>query len=99
MTAPTLNNKAREHLRLADPVLAGIIDRVGPYQPRTMEASFHGLARSIVYQQLSGKAAGTIFGRLLAAASDPLTPHAVLRLGFEDLRRIGLSKQKASYVN
>jgi DNA-3-methyladenine glycosylase II len=98
MTAPAVHNIACEHLRRADPVLAAIIDRVGPYRPRSTEASFHGLARSIVYQQLSGKAAGTIFGRLLAAASDPLTPTAILRLSLEDLRRIGLSQQKASYV-
>lgn len=97
MTAPVVADPV-EHLRRADAVLAGIIERVGPYRLPTTEASFHGLARSIVYQQLSGKAAGTIFGRLLAASSDPLTPGAVLRLTQEELRRIGLSQQKASYV-
>ena len=97
MTAPAIFDPV-EHLRRADPVLAGIIGRVGPYRLKTMEASFHGLARSIVYQQLSGKAAGTIFGRLVAATSDPLTPHAVLRLGVPELRQLGLSQQKASYV-
>jgi DNA-3-methyladenine glycosylase II len=98
MTAPALANAACDHLRKADPVLARIIQRVGPYRPRSTDASFHGLARSIVYQQLSGKAAGTIFGRLLAATSDPLTAAAVLRMSQDELRRIGLSQQKASYV-
>jgi DNA-3-methyladenine glycosylase II len=97
MTAPAPAN-VLDHLRQADPVLARIIDRVGPYSLRRMEASFHGLARSIVYQQLSGRAAGTIFGRLVAAASDPLTPDAVLRLNHAELRRLGLSQQKANYV-
>ncbi len=86
------------HLRAADPVLAEIIDRVGPFRLRKMEASFHGLARSVVYQQLSGKAAGTIFGRLTAATCDPLKPEAVLRLTTDQMRACGLSKQKASYV-
>lgn len=97
MTAPAPADPV-EHLRRADPVLAKIIDRVGHYQLKTMEASFHGLARSIVYQQLSGKAAGTIFGRLVAATSDPLTPEGVLRLSVTQLRQVGLSQQKASYV-
>ena len=90
--------KAINHLRGCDPVLAAIIERVGPYRPRSTEATFHGLARSIVYQQLSGKAAGTIFSRLTAATSDPLRPETVLRLSIEELRGIGLSKQKAAYV-
>ena len=63
-----------------------------------IEPVFSSLARSIVYQQLSGKAAATIFGRLLAAAGEPLTPEAVLALDFEQLRALGLSKQKAAYV-
>jgi DNA-3-methyladenine glycosylase II len=98
MTAPALAHAACEHLRQADPVLANIIDRVGPYRPRSTDASFHGLARSIVYQQLSGKAAGTIFGRVVSATSDPLTPAGILRLSLDELRRLGLSQQKAGYV-
>jgi DNA-3-methyladenine glycosylase II len=89
---------AIEHLRKADPVLGAIIERVGEYQPRHTDPTFHGLARSIIFQQLSGKAAGTIFGRVAAATSDPLTPDAVLRLSLEELRKLGLSQQKATYV-
>ncbi len=59
---------------------------------------FGSLVRSIVYQQLSGKAAATIFGRLLAATGQPITPGAILRLSFDDMRAIGLSKQKATYI-
>ena len=91
-------SKAVNHLRAADPVLAGIIDRVGPFRLQTTEASFHGLARSIVYQQLSGKAAGTIFGRLTTASCDPLRAEHVLRLTGEELRACGLSKQKMGYL-
>jgi DNA-3-methyladenine glycosylase II len=90
--------KALKHLSQADPVLARIIEQVGRYRMSYKDASFHGLAQSIVYQQLSGKAAGTIFGRLVAAAGDPLRPESVLALAAPELRALGLSTQKAAYV-
>ena len=73
--------KALTHLKAADPVLGAIIERVGPYKIEYRDPVFHTLVRSIVYQQLSGKAALTIFNRLLAASkADPLTPEAILKL-------------------
>ena len=73
--------KAILHLKAADPVLAAIIDRAGPYKIEYREPVFHTLVRSIVYQQLNGKAAQTIFNRLLdAAKQDPLTPESILQL-------------------
>lgn len=91
--------KAINHLKQADPVMASIIEQVGRYQMQHSDPTFEALIRSIVYQQLNGKAAGTIFGRLTAAASNPLTPEAVLRLTHEELRAVGLSTQKAKYVH
>jgi DNA-3-methyladenine glycosylase II len=90
--------KAIQHLKTADPRLGAIIEAVGPYRIRYMEPTFHSLARSIVYQQLSGKVASVIFGRLTAAAGDPLSPNAVLALSDEQMRSAGLSKQKSSYL-
>ena len=90
--------KALEHLKAADPVLARIIEQVGPFRMTYREPTFENLARSIVYQQLSGKAAATIYSRVASAAGDPLTPDGILRLSMEDLRALGLSRQKASYV-
>jgi DNA-3-methyladenine glycosylase II len=90
--------KAIEHLKNADPVMAEIITRVGPLRIQYREPGFQTLVRSIVYQQLSGKAALTIFNRLTAKAGDPLTPEAILRLRRATLRSIGLSQQKANYV-
>ena len=58
--------KAISHLKKPDPVLNGVIERVGPCHIRYLEPDFESLAKSIVYQQLSGKAAATIFGRLSA---------------------------------
>lgn len=82
------------HLRTADPVMAQIIERVGPYKLLSREPSFETLARSITFQQLSGKAAGTIFGRLKKAAGRRFTAQAFLKLTAEELRECGLSRQK-----
>jgi DNA-3-methyladenine glycosylase II len=90
--------KAILHLKRADPVLAAIISRAGPYKIQYREPSFQTLVRSIVYQQLSGKAALTIFNRLLEAAGDPLTPEAILALRPTRMRKLGLSKQKLTYI-
>jgi DNA-3-methyladenine glycosylase II len=90
--------KAVNHLRDADPVLASIIERVGRYKMQYAPPTFHNLCRSIVYQQLSGKAAATIFGRVTAVAGDPLKPDSLLELSLADLRALGLSQQKATYV-
>jgi DNA-3-methyladenine glycosylase II len=91
--------KAINHLKKADPVLGTIIERVGPYKIQYREPTFQTLVRSIVYQQLSGKAALTIFNRLMDAAKvDPLTPEATLRLRPARMRALGLSKQKLTYI-
>jgi DNA-3-methyladenine glycosylase II len=91
--------RALQHLKAADPVLGTIIQRVGPYRMQFRDPNFHTLVRSIVYQQLSGKAALTIFNRLIAAAkADPLTPESILKLRPARMRTLGLSKQKLTYI-
>ena len=90
---------AQNHLKQADPVLAAIIDRVGPFQMQYREANFEMLVRSIVYQQLSGKAAGTIYGRLKDALGVAgVAPDAILDLKPKDMRDLGLSRQKTEYL-
>jgi|SRR5690242_10069349 len=59
--------RAIRHLQQADPVMAGIIERIGPFKMRYREPSFDAMARSIVFQQLHGKAAATIFERVRTA--------------------------------
>jgi DNA-3-methyladenine glycosylase II len=87
------------HLRAADPVLARLIDDVGPYAIQFLDPDFHTLVKSIVYQQLSGKVALVIFDRLVAAAANgQLTPDTVLKLRTPRLRAVGLSQQKISYI-
>jgi DNA-3-methyladenine glycosylase II len=91
--------KALNHLRKVDPVMGAIIERVGPYAVRYNQPVFDTLVRSITYQQLSGKAAATIFGRLVAAAKvSPLTPEAILKLRPARMRALGLSGQKMEYI-
>ena len=82
------------HLKKADPVMAAIIKRVGPCQIVAREPTFETLARSITFQQLSGKAAGTIFGRLRKAVGRRFTATSFLKLTPEELRACGLSRQK-----
>jgi DNA-3-methyladenine glycosylase II len=59
---------------------------------------FHSLAEAIVYQQLNGKAAVTIFKRFTDLAGDPVTAAGILKLTPEQTRSVGLSKQKSSYL-
>jgi methylated-DNA-[protein]-cysteine S-methyltransferase len=86
-------------LRAADAQLRTLIDRIGPcrLQLKTTPSIFAALAESIVYQQLHGKAAATIFARVRALfprARGPLTAAQVLRASEADLRGAGLSRAK-----
>jgi DNA-3-methyladenine glycosylase II len=93
--------KALAHLRTTDPVLAAVIDRVGPCRLRADPEGTHysAVLQSIVYQQLSGAAAGTIHGRVLALfeGREP-TPRALLKIDDTVLRAAGLSGQKVRYA-
>jgi DNA-3-methyladenine glycosylase II len=82
------------------PPPAPIIDRVGPYAIEYRAPCFDTLVRSIVSQQLSGKAARTIYLRLAGACGkrDTVTPAAILRLTPEEMRALGLSQQKTAYI-
>ena len=92
---------ALAHLRRADPVLAAVIARVGPcgLQQRRAGTHYDALVRSIVNQQLSGKAAGTIHRRFceLYPAKRPRA-ELVMATGDDQLRAAGLSRQKMGYL-
>ena len=90
--------KAILHLKKCDPVLRAIIERVGPFRMEYGPAEFASLAEAILYQQLNGKAAETIHKRFVALAGDPPTPEGILKLSDEQLRSVGLSKQKSTYL-
>ena len=90
--------KAVNHLKKCDPVLRAIIERVGPCRMQFSSAEFCDVAEAIVYQQLNGRAAATIFKRFVELAGDPLTPAGILKLSDAQMRSVGLSKQKSSYL-
>jgi DNA-3-methyladenine glycosylase II len=90
--------QAVNHLKKSDPILRAIIERIGPCRMEFGPPEFHSLAEAIVYQQLNGRAALTIFKRFTAVAGEPLTPAGILKLTDEQLRSVGLSKQKSSYL-
>ena len=98
-----MHDDALAHLRTADPRLAAVIDRVGACvfepQPRDDGTHFGAVARAIVYQQLSGKAAATIHRRFaeLYGGRSP-TPQELLDTPEETLRSVGLSRQKTAYL-
>jgi DNA-3-methyladenine glycosylase II len=93
--------KAVNHLRKSDPTMARLIADVGPcrYEVKNFGTHFDALCRSIIYQQLSTKAAGTIHGRFLDLFPyrQP-SPDALLAIPEEKLRGVGLSRQKLSYL-
>jgi methylated-DNA-[protein]-cysteine S-methyltransferase len=90
---------AVQHLRASDPVLARLVDAVGPFRMQRNKAAsiFMALAQAIVYQQLNGKAAAAIFARVRALfprAHEGPTPEQILRASDQKLRGAGLSRSK-----
>ena len=88
------------HLRAADPVLAGVIDRVGEVTLRPEGEPYQELVRAILYQQLAGAAAATIERRFRALYGDGRVPapEELLATPDEALRGAGVSRQKIGYL-
>ena len=95
-----VHRKALNHLKKADPVLRGVIEQVGPcrLRPMTEGSHFEFIARAIIYQQLSTKAAATIHGRVQALCGGALSAEPLSVLPDDALRGAGLSRQKLSYL-
>jgi 3-methyladenine DNA glycosylase/8-oxoguanine DNA glycosylase len=90
---------ALKHLAASDPALGAIIARHGPFamQLKTARSTFSALAEAIVYQQLSNKAAATIFGRLcdhFPRGLVGLTAERLLALSDARIRAAGISRPK-----
>jgi DNA-3-methyladenine glycosylase II len=90
--------QALTHLKRRDPVLREVIAAAGPYRIVYREPDFDTLVRSIVYQQVSGKAAVAVYRKLAAKAGAPVTAERIARLRTPSLRAAGLSGQKVSYL-
>ena len=78
-----------------DPVIARLLEQTGPPRlRRASESHFGTLVQAIVYQQLAGRAAAAIHGRLIAALGGDVQPEALIALSDETLRAVGLSRAK-----
>jgi 3-methyladenine DNA glycosylase/8-oxoguanine DNA glycosylase len=79
-----------------DPVLANLVELAGPirHRPRDPDGHFGALLRSIVFQQLAGRAARVIHERVRASVHGPLTPAALAAVPDDTLRAAGLSRNK-----
>ncbi|HEX4211477.1 MAG TPA: DNA-3-methyladenine glycosylase, partial [Candidatus Binataceae bacterium] len=91
--------EAVAHLR-ADPVMAAIIERVGPLKINYRRERFPALVRAIIFQQLAGRAAQAIhdrFVREIGKGRMP-SPEAVLAASDDELRAVGLSRGKMAYI-
>ena len=92
------------YLGTADPKLGALIARVVDaegakrFRPSTAESHFDAIARSIVYQQLSKKAASTIYARFVNVVGGSASPERVLEASSEALRGAGLSYPKVRYL-
>lgn len=94
--------RACRHLKGADPQLGAIVAAVGPFdmQLQAAPSTFVALSEAITYQQLSPKAASTIYGRFCALFGTPLpSPEEVLALQPGQLRQVGLSTAKARAIH
>lgn len=100
MTAPGELENALRHLRNADPLLANIIDTYPPPTFESHHSPFLSLSRSILYQQLAYKAGTSIYTRFVAlcGGEDAVLPDVVLSLTAQQLKQIGVSGRKASYL-
>lgn len=97
-----MDSKVIKHFKKADPILyefIALIEPIAPFSQKNSDLYFEELCDSIVSQQLSGKAAATIFNRFKELfPKEKVTPKAVLKLSDEKLRSVGLSGAKTKYI-
>ena len=97
--SPQALRRAVAHLKGADPVMASIIDRIGPCRLKVYrDPHFPHLVSTICYQQIAGAAAAAIHGRVVALCGGAPRPAVILAKTDAELRRAGLSRQKVAYL-
>jgi DNA-3-methyladenine glycosylase II len=101
---PAKDTGFRFLLECGDPIMESLVRRIGPLDHASRrrgrpDDAYGALVRTIVGQQLSTKAARTIYGRLVALFGDaPPTPEEILSADEDALRAVGLSRQKTGYL-
>lgn len=97
--SPQALRRAVAHLKQAEPVMAGIIGRVGPCRLKVYrDPHFPHLVSTICYQQIAGAAAAAIHGRVVALCGGTPRPAVILAKSDAELRGAGLSRQKVEYL-
>ncbi|MDR0762988.1 MAG: hypothetical protein LBF01_00635 [Bacteroidales bacterium] len=94
----TATAEAREYLTNVDPILGAVIEKHGIIDYELCTDYFDALLSNIVGQQLSGKAADTIYNRFLRLIDGELTAKKMLEIDDEKLRKAGLSCNKSAYI-
>jgi DNA-3-methyladenine glycosylase II len=97
IAAESLRNSL-DALAEREPRIAMALAAVGYPEPRISEPGYQTLLRAIVGQQVSVKAAASMWAKLTALVGDPPDPEALIAASDETLRSAGLSRQKASYA-
>ena len=95
---PKYWNKAKKLLSKRDLVLRKIIKKFNKGYLKTRNKPFLSLCRTIVGQQISVKAADSIWLKFQKICKKNINPSKVLRLSTRELRKVGLSRQKISYL-
>ncbi|KAK3016613.1 hypothetical protein RJ639_006491 [Escallonia herrerae] len=91
---------ALQHLRSSDPLIADLIDAHPPPTFDSHQPPFLALTKSILYQQLANKAGTSVYSRFtaLCGGENGVRPETVLALSTHELKQIGVSARKASYL-
>lgn len=90
-------DEAIEYLKKKDKKLGAAMDRIGPIQREIMPDLFKGLIKSIIAQQISSKAAVTVWTRFELLVGD-VTPENVAAVDVADIQSRGMSMRKAGYI-
>jgi DNA-3-methyladenine glycosylase II len=91
----------KNHFAVADPKILKVLETIDLsqwFEERSSEDHFYNLTRNIIYQQLAGKAASTIFDRFQKLVGEQVTPEKVVSFEDQAFRDVGLSWAKAKYV-
>ena len=95
---PTYWNKAKKILSKRDPILRKLIKKYKNGFLTTKGRPFLSICRTIVGQQISVKAADSIWRKFESKCKKKITPESVIKLSSRNLRNVGLSRQKVSYL-
>ena len=95
---PVYWHKAKRILSKRDPVLRGVIKKYKKGFLTTRNNPFFSLCRTIVGQQISTKAANSIWSKFERKCKKCIIPNTVLKLSSRTLKSVGLSRQKVSYL-